>query len=225
MKMTFISDTHGKHEHLTSKAYNNILGSGDVLVHAGDCTNVGKVGEIKDFLDWFSNTDYTHKIFIAGNHDFGFELVHDIAPEYKEKGVHYLFDSEVVIDGVKFYGSPWQPEFYDWAFNLPRGEKLAEKWSLIPGNTDILITHGPAYGMLDWVPSGQQVGCQDLFHRVMEIQPKIHVCGHIHCAYGQKYFNNVEFLNAAVLNERYLHENKPIKLEFDVEEKKIVEYC
>ena len=222
--MTFISDTHGKHEHLTSKAYNNILGSGDVLVHAGDCTNVGKVGEIKDFLDWFSNTDYTHKIFIAGNHDFGFELVHDIAPEYKEKGVHYLFDSQVVIDGVKFYGSPWQPEFYDWAFNLPRGEKLAEKWSVIPGNTDILITHGPAHGMLDWVPSGQQVGCQDLFHRVMEVQPKIHVCGHIHCAYGQKYFNNVEFLNAAVLNERYQHENKPIKLEFDVEEKKIVEY-
>ena len=224
MKMTFISDTHGKHEHLTSKAYNNILGSGDVLVHAGDCTNVGKAGEIKDFLDWFSNTDYTHKIFIAGNHDFGFELVHDIAPEYKEKGVHYLFDSEVVIDGVKFYGSPWQPEFFDWAFNLPRGEKLAEKWSLIPGNTDILITHGPAYGVLDWVSSNQQVGCQDLFQRIMEVQPKIHVCGHIHCAYGQKYFNNVEFLNAAVLNERYQHENKPIKLEFDVEEKKIVEY-
>lgn len=221
MKMTFISDTHGKHEYLTSKAYNNILGSGDVLVHAGDCTNVGKVGEIKDFLDWFSNTDYTHKIFIAGNHDFGFELVHDIAPEYKQKGVHYLFDSEVVIDGVKFYGSPWQPEFYDWAFNLPRGEKLAEKWSLIPGNTDVLITHGPAYGMLDWVPSNQRVGCQDLFHRVMEVQPKIHVCGHIHCAYGQKYFNGVEFLNAAVLNERYQHENKPIKLLFDTETKQI----
>ena len=224
MKMTFISDTHGKHEHLTSKAYNNILGSGDVLVHAGDVSNVGKSHEIKSFLDWFSNTDYTHKIFIAGNHDFGFEQVQDIAPEYKEKGVHYLFDSEVVIDGVKFYGSPWQPEFYDWAFNLPRGEKLAEKWAMIPGNTDILITHGPAYGMLDWVPSGTQVGCQDLFHRIMEVQPKIHVCGHIHCAYGQKYFNGVEFLNAAILNERYMYENKPISLEFDTEEKKIVEY-
>ena len=224
MKMTFISDTHGKHEHLTSKAYNNILGSGDVLVHAGDVSNVGKSHEIKSFLDWFSNTDYTHKIFIAGNHDFGFEQAQDIAPEYKEKGVHYLFDSEVVIDGVKFYGSPWQPEFYDWAFNLPRGEKLAEKWAMIPGNTDILITHGPAYGMLDWVPSGTQVGCQDLFHRIMEVQPKIHVCGHIHCAYGQKYFNGVEFLNAAILNERYMYENKPISLEFDTEEKKIVEY-
>jgi Icc-related predicted phosphoesterase len=222
--MTFISDTHGKHEHLTSKAYNNILGSGDVLVHAGDVSNVGKSHEIKSFLDWFSNTDYKHKIFIAGNHDFGFEQVQEIAPEYKEKGVHYLFDSEVVIDGVKFYGSPWQPEFYDWAFNLPRGEKLAEKWAMIPGNTDVLITHGPAYGMLDWVPSGTQVGCQDLFHRIMEVQPKIHVCGHIHCAYGQKYFNGVEFLNAAILNERYMYENKPISLEFDTEEKKIVEY-
>jgi Icc-related predicted phosphoesterase len=224
MKMTFISDTHGKHEYLTSKAYNNILGSGDVLVHAGDCTNVGKVGEIKDFLNWFSNTDYTHKIFIAGNHDFGFELVHDIAPEYKEKGVHYLFDSEVVIDDVKFYGSPWQPEFYDWAFNLPRGEKLAEKWALIPNDTDILITHGPAYQMLDWTLNNQLVGCQDLFNRIMTVKPKIHVCGHIHCAYGQKYFNDVEFLNASVLNERYQHENKPIKLEFDTKEKKIVDY-
>ena len=61
MKMTFISDTHGKHDHLTSKAYNNILGSGDVLVHAGDCTNVGKVHEISQFLEWFSKTDYKHK--------------------------------------------------------------------------------------------------------------------------------------------------------------------
>lgn len=224
MKMTFISDTHGKHEYLTSKGMGNILGNGDVLVHAGDISNVGKVNEIKDFLDWFCNTDFTHKIFIAGNHDFGFEVVHDIAPEYKEKGVHYLYDSEVVIDGVKFYGSPWQPEFYDWAFNLPRGEKLAEKWSLIPMDTDVLITHGPAFGMHDWVPSGTQVGCQDLFHRVMEVKPKIHVCGHIHCAYGQKWFNEVEFLNAAVLNERYQHENKPISLEFDLNEKKIVEY-
>lgn len=224
MKITFISDTHNKHNYLTSNAYNNILGSGDVLVHAGDCTSVGKAHEIKNFLDWFSNTEFTHKVFIAGNHDFGFEYHSDIAQEYKDKGVHYLFDSEVIIDGVKFYGSPWQPEFYDWAFNLPRGEKLAEKWAKIPGNTDVLITHGPAAGMLDHTIGGQQVGCQDLFQRIMEIQPKIHVCGHIHWAYGQKNFNGVEFLNASVLNERYEHENKPISLEFDVNEKKIVDY-
>ena len=222
MTITFISDTHSKHNYLTSKSMGNILGSGDILVHAGDSTSVGKSHEIKNFLDWFSNTDFTHKIFIAGNHDFAFELIHDIAPEYKEKGVHYLFDSEVVIDDVKFYGSPWQPEFYDWAFNLPRGEKLAEKWAKIPGNTDILITHGPAFGMLDWVPSGERVGCQDLFHRIMEVQPKIHVCGHIHCAYGQKSFHEVEFLNASVLDERYQHSNKPIVINYNPETKEII---
>lgn len=221
MKMTYISDTHGKHEYLTSKAYNNILGSGDVLVHAGDVSMMGKTHEIKSFLDWFSNTDYTHKIFIAGNHDWGFVKQTDIDDEYKKKGVTYLFDNSVEIDGVKFYGSPWQPEFFDWAFNLPRGEKLAEKWSLIPEDTDVLITHGPAFGMLDWVMSGQRVGCEDLFKRVMEVKPTVHVCGHIHCAYGQKNFNDVEFLNASVLGERYTHENKPISFLFDEKTKQI----
>ncbi len=220
-KIVFISDTHNKHNYLTSKGMGNILGGGDILVHSGDCTSMGKSHEIKNFLDWFSNTDFTHKIFIAGNHDFGFELNHDIADEYKEKGVHYLFDSGVEIDGIKFYGSPWQPEFYDWAFNLPRGEKLAEKWGKIPGDTDILITHGPAHGMLDWTMTGQRVGCEDLFHRIMEVQPKIHVCGHIHCAYGQKSFHGVEFLNASVLDERYEHANKPIVINFDTETKEI----
>lgn len=221
MKMTFISDTHGKHEHLTSKAYNNLLGNGDVLVHAGDVSMMGKSHEIKNFLDWFSNTDFTHKIFIAGNHDWGFVKETEIGEEYKEKGVIYLFDSSVVIDGIKFYGSPWQPEFFDWAFNLPRGEKLAEKWDMIPDDTDVLITHGPAFGMLDWVMSGQRVGCEDLFERIMKIKPKIHVCGHIHCAYGQKSFNDVEFLNASVLGERYTHENKPISFIFDNQTKQI----
>jgi len=220
-KITFISDTHGKHEYLTSKRMGNILGSGDILIHCGDITNTGKSYEIKDFLDWFSNTDFTHKVFIAGNHDFGFELVNTIAPEYIEKGVTYLFDSSVEIDGIKIYGSPWQPEFYDWAFNLPRGEKLAEKWVKIPGNTDILITHGPAFRMLDHVPNGTMVGCEDLFNRIMDIKPKIHACGHIHWAYGQKSFNDVEFLNASTLNERYEYENKPIVLNFDTENKLI----
>lgn len=224
MRITFISDTHNKHNHLTSNAFNNILGSGDILVHSGDLTSVGRVSEVKSFLDWFSKTNYTHKIFIAGNHDWWFVKNHDIPTEYKDKGVHYLFDSGVEINGIKFWGSPWQPEFYDWAFNLPRGEKLAEKWALIPNDTDILMTHGPVFGILDSNPVGQRVGCEDLYLRVMEISPKIHVCGHIHCSYGQKYFNEIEFLNASTLNERYEYENKPISLFFDPESKKIVEY-
>ena len=97
MKITFISDTHNKHNHLTSNAYNNILGSGDVLVHAGDCTSVGKSHEITNFLNWFGMTDFKHKIFIAGNHDFGFEMHTDIAEEFKEKGIIYLLLNKPII--------------------------------------------------------------------------------------------------------------------------------
>ena len=221
MKITFISDTHNKHNHLTSKGMGNILGSGDVLVHAGDCTSMGKSHEITNFLNWFGMTDFKHKIFIAGNHDFGFEFHTDIAEEFKEKGIIYLFDSEVVIDGVKFYGSPWQPEFHNWAFNLPRGEKLAEKWSKIPTNTDILITHGPVYGILDYAPIGGHVGCEELYKKVFEVKPKIHVCGHIHDSYGQKSIDGVEFLNASVLDDTYQHAHKPIVVEFNTETKEV----
>jgi Icc-related predicted phosphoesterase len=65
------------------------------------------------------------------------------------------------------------------------------------------------------------VGCEDLFNRIVEVKPKIHCCGHIHWAYGQKSFNGTEFINAAVLNERYEHENKPVKLTFDAKTKEI----
>jgi Icc-related predicted phosphoesterase len=182
---------------------------------------MGKSHEITNFLNWFGMTDFKHKIFIAGNHDFGFEFHTDIAEEFKEKGIIYLFDSEVVIDGVKFYGSPWQPEFHNWAFNLPRGEKLAEKWSKIPTNTDILITHGPVYGILDYAPIGGHVGCEELYKKVFEVKPKIHVCGHIHDSYGQKSIDGVEFLNASVLDDTYQHAHKPIVVDFNTETKEV----
>ena len=217
MKITFISDTHNKHNHLTSKGMGNILGSGDVLVHAGDITSMGKEHEIQNFLNWFARTDFKHKIFIAGNHDFGFEHGFEIDQEFKDMGVIYLQDSEVTIDGVKFYGSPWQPEFYDWAFNLPRnGEEMKARWDAIPERTDILVTHGPPYGYLD-IPGGQsiRVGCEMLRHRVDEIKPKIHVFGHIHGANGYYFNGHTHFFNASVLNERYSYSNLPFTFEWD----------
>jgi Icc-related predicted phosphoesterase len=197
-KITFISDTHNKHKHLTSKGMGNILGSGDILVHAGDSTSMGQKHEINEFLKWFSNTDFEHKIFIAGNHDFGFEQQTDIDQEFKDLGVTYLF-----------------------AFNLPRGEELAAKWEKIPDDVDILITHGPAYGILDYAPIGGRVGCEELYRKIVEVKPKIHVCGHIHDGYGQKTMGGIEFLNASVLNDRYEYAHKPIVVEYDTETKEI----
>jgi Icc-related predicted phosphoesterase len=220
-KITFISDTHNKHKHLTSKGMGNILGSGDILVHAGDCTSMGQKHEINEFLKWFSNTEFEHKIFIAGNHDFGFEQKTDIDQQIKDLGVTYLFDNDITINGIKFYGSPWQPEFYNWAFNLPRGEELAAKWEKIPDDVDILITHGPAYGILDYAPIGGHVGCEELYRKIVEVKPKIHVCGHIHDSYGQKSMGGIEFLNASTLNDRYEYAHKPIVVEYDTETKEI----
>jgi hypothetical protein len=119
---------------------------------------------------------------------------------------------------VNIYGSPWQPEFYDWAFNLPKnGEELKSKWNAIPSNTDILITHGPAYGFLDDVTGrrGQHLGCELLRDKVLEIKPKIHVCGHIHTGWGHYFDGHTHFFNAAVLDERYINTQTPWDIEWD----------
>ena len=118
---------------------------------------------------------------------------------------------------VKIWGSPWQPEFYNWAFNLPRnGESLKAKWDLIPTDTDILITHGPAWGYVDKIIGTQiPLGCELLVNKIKEIKPKIHVCGHIHSAYGYYFDGDTHFINAAVLGENYNYTNEPMTVEWD----------
>ena len=211
--ITFITDTHTKHKHLTGE-----LPGGDILIHCGDFTNRGYMTEIKNFLDWFDEVKgYEHKIFIAGNHDFGFQ---DNPKECAKlltnyPNLTYLEDNSVIIDGIKIYGTPWQPRFYDWAFNLNRGWDIAQKWEKIPMDTDILITHGPAFGILDQTYTGQRVGCEDLYKKVMEIKPKVHACGHIHYDYGMKEMDGMTFINACNLGEDYMYQNGPITLDFE----------
>ena len=155
MKITFISDTHNKHKQVTAS-----LPGGDLLIHAGDLSSMGYKHEIQQFLKWFDSlNNYTHKIFICGNHDWGFQENPEMCKELLDlyNKATYLQDNSVTLfedsdTSVKVYGAPWQPEFYNWAFNLPRmGWELEQKWNDIPDNTDILITHGPAWGHLDTV--------------------------------------------------------------------------
>lgn len=209
MKIVAISDTHGKHQSL-------ILPKGDMLIHAGDVSSLGKESEIKDFLNWFSKTDFTYKILIAGNHDFYFEKIafnETILNQLIPSNIIYLNDSGVEIEGIKVWGSPIQPWFYNWAFNRYRGEDIKKYWNKIPQDTDILITHGPAYGILDKTIRSENVGCEDLLEKINEVKPKFHICGHIHEAYGHMKQGNTEFINASVLDEGYNLRNKPIVVE------------
>jgi Icc-related predicted phosphoesterase len=237
-KITFISDTHGKHDQITtvkSLRKNNQpldLPGGDILIHSGDFMNTGhNTMEAIQFFQWFDAIpNYDTKVFIAGNHDRWMQDAPDNARGMLTgyKTIEYLQDENLTLyydgyngdepeENVRIYGSPWQPEFYDWAFNLPRnGEEMKARWDAIPDNTDILITHGPPYGYLD-IPGGQsiRVGCEMLRHRVDEFKPKIHVFGHIHGSAGYYFNGHTHFINASVLNEQYRYANLPLNVEWD----------
>jgi hypothetical protein len=230
MRIVCISDTHSLHPMM---GYD--LPEGDVLIHSGDCTNKGEKHDVENFVHWFMDLKYDTKVFVAGNHDFAFEnhryphhkgdydWFHNLMTEenLSQSNVTYLEDNELILHSpefsrpIKFWGSPWQPEFYNWAFNLPRqGEELEKYWSMIPDDTDVLITHGPPHQCRDFVQDrfgGHSVGCELLaFHVEQRIKPLLHVFGHIHGAYGPMYKNDTLFVNASICTERYVPSNKPI---------------
>jgi Icc-related predicted phosphoesterase len=224
-RLTFISDSHTKHEKL-----NGFLFGGDLLLCAGDISSRGSITELENFFKWFDGIDnYDTKVFIAGNHDFGFqdenEKIKGLLTGYKT--IEYLQDERMDLfdeedQQLVIYGSPWQPEFHNWAFNLPRGEKIKEKWDLIPNDVDILITHGPPFSKLDYVPYNNiNVGCEELLLKVQQIKPKIHLFGHIHEGSGYVFDGNTHYINAAVLNGRYEFRNKPITVDFNFETNEI----
>jgi Icc-related predicted phosphoesterase len=227
MRITFISDTHNKHNQITDD-----LPGGELLIHAGDISSMGYQHEIRQFCKWFNSLrQYDHRVFVAGNHDWGFqkepEKVALLLEEYPH--IDYLEDNLYCVGddyetSIKVWGSPWQPEFYSWAFNLPRqGEELSNVWEKIPVDIDILVTHGPAHGRVDRIKGQwENLGCELLAHRIGAVRPKIHVCGHIHSGYGyfeQEYEDGskTHFINAAMLDESYQYTHKPLTVEWDPE--------
>lgn len=203
MKIILISDTHTFHNQVQ-------VPEGDILIHAGDMGLRGNPQEIQPCLDWLNAQPHKHVVAIAGNHDWAFQKW----PEHLSLGrIIYLEDSGVGIDGTFFYGSPVQPEFCNWAFNVARGPSIKKHWDMIPTGTDVLITHGPPRGIGDQSAPhlhSECLGCDDLFEAVERVNPKIHVFGHIHGGYGKTQFGSgTTFYNAAVCNEAYKVANKP----------------
>ena len=188
MRIVAMADTHMFHDGLT-------VPEGDVLVHAGDLTRTGSVEELRTVNAWLASLPHRHKIVVAGNHDRALEQAPAEARAVLDAG-HYLEGASIEIEGLRFWGGPWQPEYFSWAFNLPRGEPLAERWSRIPEGTDVLITHGPPMGIGDTVRPDHHVGCADLLHRVLQVQPRLHLFGHIHEAHGRWDLGPTTFVNA-----------------------------
>ncbi len=205
LTLVVISDTHGMHDRIEAP-------EGDVLVHCGDWSMRGHLSELRAFNGFLERQPHRHKIVIAGNHDF---CMQHRAEEARAllTAAHYLQDERLRIEDIQFYGSPWQPWFHDWAFNLARGETIAQKWELIPGDTDVLITHGPPHGILDRAYTGERVGCEELLLRVRDLGPSLHLFGHIHEDRGYRREGDTLFVNASICDIRYRPVQKPFRLE------------
>jgi Icc-related predicted phosphoesterase len=208
--LVILSDTHGRHTDLA-------VPEGDVLLHAGDLTGRGTLEQLRTAAHWLRTLPHRHKVVIAGNHDFCLEQDPDKARSILEQdaGCCYLMDQEVTIAGLRIYGSPWQPWFFDWAFNVRRGAALRAIWERIPTGIDILLTHGPPAGVLDRTASGEAVGCADLAEAVERVRPKVHAFGHIHEAYGRIEQGVTLYVNASTCDLKYRPIQPPVVVDVD----------
>jgi len=226
MRIVCISDTHMQLDKFE-------IPDGDVLVHAGDMTGRGRAMDINGELQKLIENRHKHIVFIAGNHDWLYEknnkYAREIIGNFNQRSggrLIYLQDQQVEIDGVTFYGSPWQPEFCNWAFNLHRNSpELRYVCEKIPSGIDVLITHGPPHKILD-LPGGKyrfdpdgtprHVGCEILAKEVIErVKPQLHVFGHIHGSYGEQMDYGIHFVNASSCNESYEPVNAPIVVDIE----------
>lgn len=203
------SDTHGKHGQMPP------LPDCDLFIHCGDFMNSGvRWEEIFSFNSWLGGLDLPKDriLLCAGNHDIFFDETHRrsgklTAAEARKclNNGTYLQDEAVVVDGIKFWFSPWTPEFMGWAFNTKRGDEISAKWKMIPDDTEFLVTHGPPMGILDTSkPGGDYLGCADLNSRRYDLPNlKVHAFGHIHGGRGIMSTGETTFVNASFVNEAY----------------------
>lgn len=207
MKLVCIADTH-------REEWNTKIPHGDILIHAGDFDiyDYKDLQNVKTFLD---EETHSRKIIIGGNHDF---LLQTISKSYVQsvmqtKDIAYLENETIEIKGIKFWGSPNTRIFMNWAFMLT-AEQLKENWAQIPEDIDIVITHGPPFGILDQATeTGTHLGCPFLRARIKEIKPKYHIFGHIHGGYGVYQDEHTTYINCSLLDEEYELINDPIVVE------------
>lgn len=232
ISISIISDMHGE------LPYD--LPGGDLLIIAGDCTGSDRLIQWVNFFDWLYKQNYEKKILVAGNHDNfiynAFPISSDSNYNLKQMkkiidegdlapfNFDYLCDSSITFKGLKIHGTPWSLTFpflnpHCAAFTGSE-EELEAKYELIPNDVDILISHGPALGVMDQTKTGEHVGSPSLLRKLMDIKPRLFISGHIHEAYDNYSvdFNGkmMTFVNASIMNEDYEAVNKPVNIEIEI---------
>lgn len=211
MKVVCISDTHMQYPKVPD---------GDILIHSGDFSFNASLQDTIKFNDWLGTLPHPVKLFVPGNHDRLFDKETELARATLSNAT-VLIDQSITIDGIKIYGTPWTPTFGKWYF-MANETKLAQIYGGIPDSTDVLITHGPPIGILDEVVYfDRDTGVQGIRHcgstaladRVLAVKPKIHCFGHIHPGYAELDMYGIKFINASLLDDRYVLVNKPIIFE------------
>jgi Icc-related predicted phosphoesterase len=209
MRIVCISDTHALHNEMEHS-----IPEGDILIHAGDCTNVGDLPDLIDFKRFLNKQPHKYKVVISGNHDWCFSNFAWAGNIIIDQNTFYLRDCFIEIEGLKIYGSPYTPNFYNWAFMEDDKTELKRRWSFIPNDTDVLVTHGPPFYILDRTEDLDRAGSQTLEERLQDLKNlKLHVFGHIHEAYGVKTINKTTFVNASICTRKYKPKNKPIVID------------
>lgn len=203
MKIVCIADTHSRHRDVE-------IPDGDVLIHAGDISLHGEIETFMDFNEWLGELPHSFKIFTVGNHD---RIRSTLVQKIVSNGI-FLNDTALSFGGIKFYGSPQTPSVWDekeeYCYIRHDWEEATRIWDKIPIDTDVLITHGPARGILDYVDKKHaEVGCTILLEKVLEVRPKIHIFGHIHESAGViNQRHGIKFINCSIMDKEFSLTNK-----------------
>ena len=226
MKLVAISDTHNAHRRLD-------IPECDFLIHAGDESARGEEREVRLFAEWFDEQPAKYLIWIPGNHSLGFEARYPESLDWIKRAsprTFVLMNEAITVKGIKIWGSPVTPWFHDWAYNVDRGSAIAEYWSAIPPDADIVVTHGPPHGILDlngekpsrpdWSDgtTQQHTGCEELAKVIARVKPKFHIFGHIHEARGVEVKDGTTYVNASIMDRHYVNIRAPFIFDYPTAE-------
>jgi Icc-related predicted phosphoesterase len=210
MKIVALSDTHGNHLSVD-------IPEGDIIIHCGDFTRKSNYQEVMDFIQWYSELRFSHKILVAGNHD---RFIEKRKQEFLEilngRNIIYLENQSVQVDAYKLFGSPYTRIFGGiGSFTYSNEDEAREIWDIIPNGSDIIITHGPPEGFRDYSKTeNKNTGCAVLLEHILKIKPAYHIFGHLHESYGIDSNEDTVFVNASLVNGAEEVINSPIVIEF-----------